>query len=177
MAGKGSTYHLREKSITYNRYYNEWEVGRQYKFKYPQLADIFVYCWRNYGPSVAQDVIQNLTTKLDMTVAKYVKSAVASEAKGAIQDFLLGLAGAPSLPGPAALAVKVLEAAGVVLGDAYLKTKIEMNKAHRNYTCDFSPATDTDVYCDFVLYSWIIDPTNGPYYTTILPGSIRAASH
>jgi hypothetical protein len=177
MAAKGSTYRLRERSITYNRYYNEWEVGRQYRFAYPQLADVFVHVWKNYGPKAAQDVIENLKTKLDMTIARYVKNAVTSEAKGAVTDFLLGLGGAPGLPGPAGLAVKVLEAAGVVLGDAYLKTKIEMNKANRNYTCDFSPASDTDLYCDFVLYSWIIDPVNGPYYTTYVPGTMRAASH
>jgi hypothetical protein len=53
---------------------------------------------------------------------------------------------------------------GTVLGEWTIKQQIEMNKAWKNYSCTISPTYDVDKYCNWVLYSWIIDPQNGPYY-------------
>lgn len=166
-------YRCRESSIRYNPYARAWQVGSQHQFPYPQIADVFVYCWKNYSPATALKVGKLLQERLETTLGSYLGQAAADEAKAAVTDYLLGKLGAPSLPGPAGVALKVLEALGTAVGDAYLKEKIRTNRAFRNDRCDFSPERDTSTYCNFVLYSWVIDPVRGPYYATILPGSLR----
>jgi hypothetical protein len=164
MARRQSAYKLREQSISYDRFFNKWKVGSRYEFEFPQLADVFVYCWKQYGPSVAEEVAKDLKEKLDMTIAKFVGKAATAEAVDTVKDALLGLGGAPQAPTPVAMALKILDCMGTVLGEWTIKQQIEMNKNWKNYSCTISPTYDVDKYCNWVLYSWIIDPVNGPYY-------------
>lgn len=169
MAGQeNSGYQLREGGVKYDGFFKRWTVG-EHKFEYPQMADAFVFCWKAYGPAIAIKVKDELKSKLETTIAKFVGTKVKEEAVGAVQDFLLGKAIAP-MPTPVGIALKLIDAAVVVVGDAYMKGDIEQKKRLGLYTNMYTPAHDLDKYCDYVLYSWFMDPVNGPYYRTYALG-------
>lgn len=163
-------YRTKERGVRYDSIYKAWYAGKDYRFEYPQMADVFAYCWQNFSPDVGQNIAKILKDKLETTLSKYVKDSVVSEAKDQVKDLLLGKLGAPGVPPPVALAMKLVETAATILGHAYLKGTIQQNKAIKYYFGTYSPKHNPDLYCDYVLYSWFIDPENGPYYQTIVPG-------
>lgn len=169
-------YHCHETGVYWDRYKNRFIIDRRgnlRSFEYPQVADVFVYCAKHYGAVLAEEVADNLEAKLKTTLGKFVKDSATSEAKDTIRDYLLGKIGVPQVPGPIGLAQKVIDAAAVALGEAYLQTKVANNKAIKAYWADITPTYSVDTYCKWVIYSWVQDPENGPYYTVYAP-NLRA---
>lgn len=165
-------YHCREKGIYWDRYRNRFIIDRRgilRSFTYPQVADVYVYCARHHTVPTAEQVADSLEKKLETTLKKFVKDSATSEAKDTIRDYLLGKLGMPQAPAPVALAQKVIDAAATVLGEMYLQTKVANNKAIKAYWADISPNYDVETYCKWVIYSWVQDPENGPYYTVYAP--------
>lgn len=166
-------YRCREKSVRYN----EWSVKSAYvvgayAFEYPQIADVFAYCFRYYGPAIAQQVAEKLQKMLETTLQSFVKDKVVDEVKSYLLDKLKEAVGMPSAPPPVAIAKKVIDAVVEVAGHLYIQTAVQNHKAIKSYWCtEYNPKNDLDQYVYFVLYSWVIDPEHGPYYPTILPGS------
>ena len=68
-------YRRREGGVHYDRYRNKWTIGRHHEFDYPQLADVYVYCWKHYGTDVANKVEAELRSDLTTTIAGYAKSS------------------------------------------------------------------------------------------------------
>lgn len=165
-------YHCREGVVRYNKYATKaYRVGA-YNFEYPQVADVFAYCFRHYGSKLAIEVGEKLEALLATTLKSFVKDKVVGEVKDYLLDKLKEKVGMPSLPGPIGLAQKIIDCAVEVGGHMYIKTAVQNHKNGKMYWCnEYSPSSSLDEYVYFVLYSWVIDPENGPYYHTILPGS------
>ena len=171
-------YHCREQGVHWDRYKGggRWIIDRNghlRMFEYPQVADVFVYCCKHHGVPLANQVANSLEAKLATTLASFVKDSLVAEIKGnakdALRDYLLGVAKLPVIPGPVGLAQKVIEAAATALGEGYLQGQVANHKRSGLYTCDFSPASGVDAYCNYVISSWVEDPVNGPYYTVYAP--------
>lgn len=165
-------YRCREKVVRYDQWASKpYKVGA-YRFEYPQVADVFAYCFRHYGQKIAEEVANKLEAMLATTLKKFVKDKVAGEVKDYLLDKVKEKLGVPSLPGPLGIAQKIIDCAVEVGGHTYIKNAVQNHKTGKMYWCnEYSPSSSLDEYVYFVLYSWVIDPENGPYYTTILPGS------